>query len=266
MEVVLNFSHHRYVRTKFEKGDVLIIPFNINSKKHDVFLEILETTDMKIPFKDIYKRFYSFKIYYKFNYCKMELSTGNFNQIIGKEDYLEESLRKFIFPKIPVNYLIFLSSCGSIDETFVNDEIEIKYFLEDKTVPEPKYQTKGAAGFDLISIEEVILQPNEIKTIRTGLHLELPIGYELQVRPRSGLAYKNNITVINSPGTVDSDYRGEVCVRLINHDPKEMFKVDKGMRIAQGVICKTTIGKFKEVESLSPTERGENGFGSTGLK
>lgn len=264
MELVLNFSQHRYTRTIFNKGDILIIPFNINSKKHDIFLEILETAESVLPFSSNKKRFYSFKIYYKFNYCKVELSSGQFSQVIGKEDRLEETLQKFIFPEIPVNYLIFLSSCGSIDETYVNDEVEIKFTREDSTVPIPEYQTDGAAGFDLVSMEDLVIGPNEAKTIKTGLYLELPIGFELQVRPRSGLAFKNNITVLNSPGTVDSDYRGEVCIRLINHDKENSFSVEKGMRIAQGVINKISVAKFKEVESLTETKRGKNGFGSTG--
>jgi dUTP pyrophosphatase len=136
--------------------------------------------------------------------------------------------------------------------------------------PDPEYQTEGAAGFDFrANIDEPItLEPNDIKIIPTGLYFELPTSLELQVRPRSGLAAKHGVTVLNSPGTIDSDYRGEVMVILINHG-KEPFKIEHGDRIAQGVInsvmSKETI-RFELVDELGDTERGEGKFGSTGKK
>jgi dUTP pyrophosphatase len=109
----------------------------------------------------------------------------------------------------------------------------------------------------------VVLKPGEIKLIKTGIALALEKGFEAQVRPRSGLALKNGITVLNTPGTVDSDYRGEVCVILINHS-KVDFTITRGMRIAQMVIAKYEQAQIMEVENLDETARGAGGFGSTG--
>ena len=127
----------------------------------------------------------------------------------------------------------------------------------------PSYQTKEAAGFDLHSIEDVILKPGERRLIRTGLAFEIEFGYEIQIRPRSGLAFKHGITVLNSPGTIDSDYRGEIKVLLINHSNEE-FEIKKGDRIAQAVVVPVIQAEIIEVEELSDTARGEGGFGSTG--
>jgi dUTP pyrophosphatase len=127
----------------------------------------------------------------------------------------------------------------------------------------PAYQTKEAAGFDLHSIENVVLKPGERKLIGTGLAFEIEYGYEVQIRPRSGLAFKHGITVLNSPGTIDSDYRGEIKVLLINHSDEE-FEIKKGDRIAQAVVAPVIQAEIVEVEELSSTERGEGGFGSTG--
>jgi dUTP pyrophosphatase len=127
----------------------------------------------------------------------------------------------------------------------------------------PNYQTEEAAGFDLHSIEDIILKPNERKLIGTGLAFEIPKGYEIQIRPRSGLAYKYGISVLNSPGTIDSDYRGEIKVLLINHSDTD-FEIKVGERIAQGVIQEVIQAKFEEVEELNKTARGAGGFGSTG--
>jgi dUTP pyrophosphatase len=127
----------------------------------------------------------------------------------------------------------------------------------------PNYQTEEAAGFDLHSIEDIILKPNERKLIGTGLAFEIPKGYEIQIRPRSGLAYKHGISVLNSPGTIDSDYRGEIKVLLINHSDTD-FEIKVGERIAQGVIQEVIQAKFEEVEELNKTARGAGGFGSTG--
>lgn len=127
----------------------------------------------------------------------------------------------------------------------------------------PQYQSKDAAGFDLHSIENYTIQPNERVLIKTGLSMAIDSGYELQIRPRSGLAYKNGITVLNAPGTIDSDYRGEIMVLLINHSNDE-FIIKVGERIAQGVINAIIQTSFIEVENLDETKRGSGGFGSTG--
>ena len=131
----------------------------------------------------------------------------------------------------------------------------------------PAYATPQSAGMDLrANIEEpVVLHPMERKLIGTGLHIALPEGYEAQIRPRSGLALKHGITVLNSPGTVDADYRGEVMVLLINLSDKD-FVVNDGERIAQMVIAKHEQGDFIDVEVLDETERGEGGYGHTGVK
>ena len=127
----------------------------------------------------------------------------------------------------------------------------------------PAYQSEEAAGFDLHSVDDVIIKPNERKLIGTGLAFDIPKGYEIQIRPRSGLAYKHGITVLNSPGTIDSDYRGEIKVLLINHS-NEDFEIKVGERIAQAVIKEVIQASFEEVDELSETKRGEKGFGSTG--
>lgn len=133
--------------------------------------------------------------------------------------------------------------------------------------PLPAYATPQSAGMDLrANIDEPItLKPMERKLIPTGLHIALPAGYEAQVRPRSGLALKKGITVLNSPGTIDADYRGEIGVLLINLS-QEDFIVNDGERVAQIVIAKHEQGDFIEVETLDETERGEGGYGHTGVK
>lgn len=133
--------------------------------------------------------------------------------------------------------------------------------------PLPQYATPQSAGMDLrANLEEpIILRPLERRLIPTGLHIALPAGYEAQVRPRSGLALKKGITVLNSPGTIDADYRGEVGVLLINLS-QEDFVVNDGERIAQMVIVRHEQGEFEAVEVLDETERGEGGYGHTGVK
>lgn len=130
----------------------------------------------------------------------------------------------------------------------------------------PKYETEGAAGMDLrASIEESItLKPLERAIVKTGLFIALPIGFEAQVRPRSGLAAKKGITVLNSPGTVDADYRGEIGVILVNLSNEE-FIINDGERIAQLIIAKHERVNWQEVKVLTETERGAGGFGSTGV-
>ena len=131
----------------------------------------------------------------------------------------------------------------------------------------PHYETTAAAGVDLRANinASITLQPLERMLIKTGLFLQIPEGYEAQVRPRSGLALKKGITVLNSPGTIDADYRGEVGVILINLS-NEPFVIEDGERIAQLVFAQVTQAKWQETSSLSETERGAGGFGSTGLK
>jgi len=133
--------------------------------------------------------------------------------------------------------------------------------------PLPQYVTALSAGMDLrANIDESItLQPLERRLIPTGLHIALPDGYEAQVRPRSGLALKKGITVLNSPGTIDADYRGEIGVLLINLS-QDAFIVNDGDRIAQMVITRHEQGEFVPVETLNETERGEGGYGHTGVK
>jgi len=133
--------------------------------------------------------------------------------------------------------------------------------------PLPQYATPQSAGMDLRANldEPVTLQPLERRLIPTGLHIALPAGYEAQVRPRSGLALKKGITVLNTPGTIDADYRGEIGVVLINLS-QEPFIVNDGERIAQMVIARHEQGELIEVEVLDETERGEGGYGHTGVK
>jgi len=130
----------------------------------------------------------------------------------------------------------------------------------------PEYKTPQAAGVDLMAAisEEITLFPLQRRLIDTGLFLELPLGYEAQIRPRSGLASNHGITVINSPGTIDSDYRGEIKICLVNLSDVP-FVIKDGERIAQMIISKHETAKFIEVDSLSETQRGEGGHGSTGV-
>ncbi len=134
-------------------------------------------------------------------------------------------------------------------------------------MPLPRYATEGAAGMDLCAAvaEETILLPGETKLIPTGFSVEIPAGFEAQIRPRSGLAVKHQVGILNSPGTIDSDYRGEVKVILTNFG-KNPFAVKRGDRIAQMVISTYTKIAWSEVESLNETTRGEGGFGHTGMK
>lgn len=130
----------------------------------------------------------------------------------------------------------------------------------------PVYKTEGAAGADVCAFldKPVIIEPGKFSMIPTGLFFEIPFGYEIQVRPRSGLAAKNGVTVLNTPGTIDSDYRGELKVILINLG-NEPFTINNGERIAQIIVSPVTTADFILSDSLSDTERGEKGFGSTGV-
>ena len=136
-----------------------------------------------------------------------------------------------------------------------------------KSILLPKYETNGSSGMDLAAnIEkEIQIMPGKTAIIPTGLAVAIPKNFEIQIRPRSGLAAKNQISVLNAPGTIDADYRGELKVILINHGEK-VFKVEKGLRIAQMVLCPLTKANLKEVDVLEETERGSGGLGSTGVK
>lgn len=129
----------------------------------------------------------------------------------------------------------------------------------------PQYQTHGSVGFDLHAISDDRLEPGERKLIDTGLAFVIPSGYEVQIRPRSGLALKHGVTVINTPGTIDWDYRGPIKVLLINLGD-EPFLIKAGDRIAQAVVKETVRVEFEEVEEISGTQRGSGGFGSTGVQ
>ena len=136
-----------------------------------------------------------------------------------------------------------------------------------KEVPLPKYETSGSSGMDLAANinANIDIDPGKTAIIPTGLALSIPKGFEVQIRPRSGLAAKQKISVLNTPGTIDADYRGEIKVILINLG-QETFKVEKGLRIAQMVECPVMQAQLKEVEDLNETKRGKGGFGSTGTK
>lgn len=139
--------------------------------------------------------------------------------------------------------------------------IKIKRLHEDAITP--KYAKPGDAGMDFFAYESYTLNPDERKLIPTGWAFEIPEGHEMQIRPKSGLALKYGISIVNSPGTIDSGYRGEVGIILINHG-EENFNISKGDKIAQGVINQLPLVSLEEVSELSNSERGEGGFGSTG--
>ncbi len=144
-------------------------------------------------------------------------------------------------------------------------EILIKRLSEDVTLP--KYETDGSSGLDLAANinKKIEIKPGKSEIIPTGLSVSIPKNFEIQIRPRSGLAAKNQISVLNTPGTIDSDYRGEIKVILINLGNKN-FVIEKGSRIAQMVLCPIIKAELKEVETLELTKRGSGGFGSTGSK
>jgi dUTP pyrophosphatase len=144
--------------------------------------------------------------------------------------------------------------------------IEVKIVNKSRN-PLPQYTTEGSAGMDLRANLDapVTMKPMERKLIPTGLFISLPVGYEATARPRSGLAIKKGITVLNTPGTIDSDYRGELCIILINLSTED-FVIENGDRIAQMVISPVVQARLEQVEVLDETERGEGGFGHSGVK
>ena len=143
-------------------------------------------------------------------------------------------------------------------------EVLIKRLSKDVALP--KYETEGSSGLDLAANidKQIKILPGKCEIISTGLAVAIPKNFEIQIRPRSGLAAKNQISVLNTPGTIDADYRGELKVILINLSDK-VFVVEKGLRIAQMVLCPVVKAKLKEVTELENTERGSGGFGSTGI-
>jgi dUTP pyrophosphatase len=141
--------------------------------------------------------------------------------------------------------------------------VRLKRLPHGEGLPLPAYATSGAAGMDVVSAEDVVIAPGQRYAVATGLALAIPHGYEVQVRPRSGLALKHGITVPNTPGTIDSDYRGELKVILINHGAQD-FSIARGDRVAQLVLAPVVQASWLEVEALDSTARGEGGFGSTG--
>ncbi|MEV2341409.1 dUTP diphosphatase [Paenibacillus larvae] len=151
-------------------------------------------------------------------------------------------------------------------------EIKIKKLHPEAVIPQ--YATAGAAGFDLVALEDVLIEPGDVKTIRTGLAFEIPVGYELQIRPRSGVSLKTKLRQPNSVGTIDSDYRGEVQLIFENTLTKlahlnvklASYLIQKGDRLAQGIIAPVVRAEFTVVEELSETKRGAGGFGHTGVQ
>ena len=197
---------------------------------------------------------------------------NSFNDIdklrnLDPKDFLtddEKNQMSEIFNSVGMDDWMYDSSDNSM-------RLKIK-IINNSNNPEPKYQKEGDSGFDfmanLLEDEEIIIEPLKRAVVPTGLHFQIPIGFELQVRPRSGLALKNGITVLNTPGTVDSGYRGEVKVVLFNTG-EDTFKIKNGDRIAQGVIAPVQIKrttKFITVNQLDDSDRGTGGFGSTGLQ
>lgn len=177
-----------------------------------------------------------------------------------RTNLLQEMVASFyLTARVVVNRIRLLYNCSM-------SSVDIKYMTKSDAVP-PSYKTAGAAGADVCAFLEapVVIESGARAVIPTGLFFEIPEGYEIQVRPRSGLAAKNGVTVLNTPGTIDSDYRGEMKVILINTG-SEPFTVNSGDRIAQLVVSPVVQAAFVPSGTLSQTERGEGGFGSTGVK
>lgn len=142
--------------------------------------------------------------------------------------------------------------------------IRLKRLPHGADLPLPAYATPGAAGMDVVAAEDIDLAPGARHAVATGLAMAIPAGYEVQVRPRSGLALKHGVTVPNTPGTIDSDYRGELKIIMINHG-SDPFPIRRGDRVAQLVVAPVQIASFAEVDELDETARGNGGFGSTGI-
>jgi len=183
---------------------------------------------------------------------------------------LSDKLFKAIDPSDPYSHDEFIKEYGNEYKELNNSSsflINLNFVNNSKN-PDPEYATEGSSGFDLRASIFIDIEPGCYEIVPTGLFFEIPPNFEIQVRPRSGLAAKNGVTVLNTPGTIDSDYRGEIKVILINHG-KETFKIEVGDRIAQGVIAQTSTAyvKLNKVTNISDnTERSSGGFGSTGIK
>lgn len=147
---------------------------------------------------------------------------------------------------------------------FEQIDIDVKRLPHGADLKLPSYETPGAAGMDICAAESLTLKPGTRQLVATGFALAIPEGYEIQVRPRSGLAFKQGISVLNSPGTIDSDFRGEIKVLLAHHG-EEDFDIARGDRIAQIVVAPVQRATLNEVDELGDTERGSGGFGSTGV-
>jgi dUTP pyrophosphatase len=191
-------------------------------------------------------------------------------------DELRDKLFKAVDPNNSYSYDDFVNECGNTHESSFlveNDSVLNGFkmgvdFVNKSDNQDPEYATSGSAGFDLRSNVDLIINPGDFDKVPTGLFFQLPPNFEMQVRPRSGLAAKHGVTVLNTPGTIDSDYRGEIIVILINHG-KEPFKIEKGDRIAQAVVAQTVSSfiKLNKVSEISDnTDRSSGGFGSTGIK
>ena len=154
-------------------------------------------------------------------------------------------------------------SCRRGEKSANEVPLKIKRLHPDAVIP--AYQSEGAAGFDLHAVENVEAPSGKTVLVKTGLAVEVPLGYELQIRPRSGVSLKTGIMVKNSPGTIDSDYRGEVCIIIYNNGERFGHYINKGDRIAQAVLKRVERAAIQEVEELSTTGRGTGGLGSTGV-
>jgi dUTP pyrophosphatase len=150
----------------------------------------------------------------------------------------------------------------------MNVDVRVKRLPHGKDLPLPTYQTQSSAGLDLQAAiapqTKLVIEPGSRELVPTGLAIELPEGFEAQIRPRSGLALKKGITLVNTPGTIDADYRGEIGVILINHG-SEPFEIERGDRIAQMIVAPIVQARLVEVDDLSSSDRGAGGFGSTGV-
>lgn len=183
---------------------------------------------------------------------------------------LSDKLFKAIDPNNPYSYDEFIHEYGNgYQESNDSPTFLINLnFVNNSENADPEYATEGSSGFDLRASASAKILPGCYEIVPTGLFFEIPPNFEIQVRPRSGLAAKNGVTVLNTPGTIDSDYRGEIKVILINHG-KKVFQIEMGDRIAQGVIAQTSTSyiKLNKVSKISDdTERSSGGFGSTGIK
>jgi dUTP pyrophosphatase len=155
-----------------------------------------------------------------------------------------------------------------IGEEAMTIEVRVIRLAHGQDLALPEYQSSAAAGLDLVAAiprnARLVLEPGGRDLVPTGIAIELPDGYEAQIRPRSGIAMRFGVTILNAPGTIDADYRGEICVLLVNHGA-EAFEIARGDRIAQMVIAPVARARLVEVESLSSSQRGAGGFGSTGI-